>query len=195
MFEEHDLVFDENGLLIEEELDNKYHLNTQQTLEEYANNSIEIHKNEEVEEQPAKKKSSSKLKCLNEIEGVQCKRKAVKGTSYCKKCTGNLEEEVIAEETKINGREVAITSMFGLHYAMYLNFQALGSLGDVDLTGLPDDLVAAREDFSVIYGQIYDEYGEDGINKYIGPVYALGLMCVGQVGSRYASNQKKKSTN
>jgi hypothetical protein len=145
----------------------------------------------ELKEQETPK--PDKLLCLND----GCTRKALKGTSLCRKCT-KAKEEIVEDEKKkeiiMEGKEVAVNSLFGMHYALYLNLEFLAKVGNVDLEGLPDDLLKNQEQFKNLYGQVYEKYGPDGIEDYIGPGYALALMSIGQVGSRYAQNLKKNSS-
>lgn len=136
-----------------------------------------------------------KLECLNIIDGVKCTRKAIKSTNFCRKCTKTNNEQKEEESKQVqllDGKETAVNALFGMHYAMYLNFQLLGKLGGVDLDGLPDDLVRDQDQIKRLYEQIYLQYGPEALDNYVGPVYALALMAVGQVGGRYIQNQKKE---
>jgi hypothetical protein len=150
----------------------------------------------EVEVNSAK---PTRIPCLAKFknekgEDMPCTRKAVKGTTFCKKCTqAQREAEVKKEEEvkKVEGREVAVKAMFGMHYALYMNFEMLGSMFGHDLSGLPDDLAKDHEQFKAMYGSVYDQYGPKIIDEYVGPAYALAFMSMGQVGRRYMQNQKK----
>lgn len=186
---------DANGLSLE-----SINFETLEVSKKFEPKQIEL-KQTKIETIDTKEAKPERLLCLNKLStGVEgedplpCKRKAVKGTSYCKKCSKDKEEQqkkIEIEQKELSGKAVTVNALFGMHYAMYLNLQFLSQFNDINLDGLPQDLLKDREEFIRIYEQIYDQYGSEALEQYVGPAYALALMSAGQIGNRFMLNKKQ----
>lgn len=160
-------------------------------------NNLESHLEKEKDQND---ESSQILKISCKTTGCRRKVKSAScgGTTplYCEKCSEDQRQEAAKKEMKINRKETSVTALFGMHLALYMNLELLGGLFEVDLKGLPKDLIEQQEEFKVLYGQLYEQYGPELIDDYVGPGYALALMTCGQIGHRYVLNQNilKKSS-
>jgi hypothetical protein len=216
-----EIEFDENGFVIEDindkkekknkkpNIDDEKFITFEESTAEKSEQSVpkQVLKEKEVlatftkvdtkeQEQVLGSFPKEQEKCLNKIkEGeleVQCKRKAKKGSPHCKKCSEELKTQKEIEVKNSSGREVAINALFGLQFSLYCNLQWLTSFADLDMSGLPQDLIIQQEQFKEVYGQIYDKYGPEFIEQYVGPGYTLALMTIGQVGNRLMINNGEK---
>lgn len=134
--------------------------------------------------------------CCQVIDGSKCERKVKSFGETCRKCKKQAqveEEEKKKEEFKVSNKEKVVNALFGMQLAVYLNIEMISSFWNVDLKGLPQDLIEQRDIIMSQYNLIYDEYGPETLMEQVGPVYALALMSAGQIGSRYVNNKKKVS--